>query len=84
VNLIVVGLGNVPVLAEEAAHIAASGAHAEDAGAGQEMIKGLLLNGVDLDSGGSAIAEIEELSILVDTDEAEAGLPVANVAVART
>src|SRR5256885_5881775 len=30
-HLVVVGLGNVPVLAKEAAHVAAGGAHAEDA-----------------------------------------------------
>lgn len=71
VNLIVMGFGNVPVLAEEAAHIAARSAHAEDAGAGQEMIEGLFLDGVNLESGGSAVAEVEEFSVLIDTDEAE-------------
>jgi hypothetical protein len=48
------------------------------------MIQGLLLDRVNLESGGSTVAEIEELSILVDADEAEASLAVANVAVART
>jgi hypothetical protein len=65
------GFGNVPVLAEEAAHIAARSAHAEDAGAGQEMIEGLFLDGVNLESGGSAVAEVEEFSVLIDADEAE-------------
>ena len=83
-NLIVVGFGDVPVLAEEAAHVAASSAHAEDAGTGKEMIEWLFLDRVNLESGGSAIAEVEEFSILIDTDEAETGLAVTDVAVART
>ena len=83
-HLIAAGFGDIPILAKEAAHIAAGGAHAEDTGAGQEMIQGLLLDRVNLESGGSTVAEIEELSILVDADEAEARLAVANVAVART
>ena len=82
-NLIVVGFGDVPVLAEEAAHVAASSAHAEDAGAGKEMIEWLFLDRVNLESGGSAIAEVEEFSILIDADEAETGLAVTDVAVAR-
>jgi hypothetical protein len=35
------------------------------------MIEGLFLDGVNLESGGSAVAEVEEFSVLIDTDEAE-------------
>ncbi len=84
VDLIVMGLRDVPVLAEEAAHVAAGGAQAEDSGARKEMIQGLFLNGVNLERGGCTVAKIEELSILIDADEAETGLAVANVAVSGT
>jgi hypothetical protein len=38
-------------LAKEATHIAARRAHAEDPRAGQKMIQGLLLDGIDLQCG---------------------------------
>ena len=79
-----VRFGDVPVLAKETAHIAASSSHAEDARAGKEMIERLFLDGINLESGGSAVAEIVEFSLLIDPNEAEAGLTRADVAVART
>ena len=48
------------------------------------MIEGLFLDGVNLESGWSAIAKVEELAVLIDADETETGLAVANVAVSRT
>src|SRR6266849_5976050 len=83
-NLIVAGLGNVPVLAKEAAHVAAGGAHAEDARARQEMIQRLLLNGLDLECGRRAVTQAVKLAAFIDADEAEAGLAGIDVAVART
>src|SRR5208337_3322166 len=56
VDLVLMGFGDVPILAEEAAHVAAGGAYAEDFRAGEEMAEGLFLDGIDLESGGSAVA----------------------------
>jgi hypothetical protein len=35
------------------------------------MIEGLFLGGVDLESGRSTVAEVEEFFVLIDADEAE-------------
>jgi len=83
VDLILVGFGDVPILAEETAHIAAGGAHAEDAGAGEKMIEGLFFDGVDLQGGGSGVAEAVEFAVFVGADIAETGLALADVTVAR-
>ena len=83
IDLILMGFGDVPVLAEEAAHVAAGGAHAEDARAGEEMIEGLFFDGVDLEGGGGGVTQAIEFAILIDADETEAGLALADVAVAR-
>src|SRR5216684_4023107 len=83
-HLIVAGLGNVPVLAEEAAHIAPGGAHAEDVCAGQEVIQGFLLDGIDLQRGGRAVAQAVELSAFIDANETESRLSRVDVAMART
>jgi hypothetical protein len=77
------GFGDVPVLAEEAAHVASGGAHAKDARAGKEMAEGLLLDGIHLESSGGTIAEAEEFAALIDADETKAGLAGADVAMAR-
>jgi hypothetical protein len=84
VDLILVGFGDVPVLAEEAAHVAAGGAHAEDARAGEEMVERLFFDGVDLECGGRGVAEAVEFAVLIGAYVAETGLAVADVAVART
>ena len=73
-NLIVMRFGNIPVLAEKAAHIAARGAHTEHASAGKKMIERLLLDGINLQSCGRAVTEAEKLAILIYTDEAKTGL----------
>ena len=83
VNLIVMGFGDVPILAEETTHVAAGGAHAEDARAGKKMIEGLFLDGIDLEGGGRSVAEAVEFAVLVGADVTEAGLAVADVAMAR-
>ena len=51
--------------------------------AGQEVVERLLLDGIDGEAGGAAVAERDELAAFVLADEAEAGLPVAEPAVAR-
>src|SRR5207245_4150805 len=74
---------NVPVLAEKAAHIAARGAHAEDARAGQKVIERLFLDGINLQRGGRAMSQVIEFSALIDADEAESRLSRMNVAMPR-
>src|SRR6266852_393181 len=75
---------NVPVLAEEAAHVAARCAHAEDARARQKMIQRLLFDGINLQRGRRAVSEAIEFSVLIDADEAESRLTRPNVAMAGT
>lgn len=84
IDLILMGFGDVPILAEEAAHVAPGGAYAEDARAGKEMTEGLFLDGIDLESGGGGVAEAEEFAALIDADETEARLAGTDVAMART
>src|SRR5712691_6317972 len=82
-DLVGARLGNVPVLAEEAAHVASGGAHGKNLCARQEMIQRLLLDGVNLNGGGRSVSQAVEFSALIDTDEAEACLAFSNVAVPR-
>jgi len=84
IDLILMGFGDVPILAEEAAHVASGGANAEDLRAGEKMAEGLFFDGIDLESGGRSVAEAVEFAILIDADETEARLAGADVAVART
>jgi hypothetical protein len=84
INLILMGLGNIPILAEETAHVAASSAHAEDAGARQEMVQGLLFYGVNLKRGWCSVAEGVEFTVVIGANVAEAGLAVADMAVTGT
>jgi hypothetical protein len=84
VDLILMGFGDVPILAEEAAHVAAGGADAEYARAGKKMAEGLFFDGINLKSGGGGVAQAEEFATLIDANEAETGLAGADVAVART
>src|SRR5580700_18220 len=82
-DLILMRFGNVPILAEEAAHVAAGGTHAEDARTGKEMVKRFFFDRVDLEGGGGGVAEAGEFAVLVGADIAEARLAVADMAVAR-
>ena len=83
VDLVGARLGNIPVLAEEAAHVAAGGAHGKNLCARQEMVQRLLLDGINLNGGGRGVSQAVEFSALIDADEAEAGLTLSNVAVPR-
>src|SRR5260370_22313293 len=82
-DLVGARLGNVPVLAEETAHVASGGAHGKNLCGRQEMVQRLLLDGINLNGGGRGVAEAVEFSALIDTDEAEARLAFSNVAVPR-
>ena len=83
-NLIAAGLGDVPILAEETAHVAASGAQGKNLCARQEMIERLLFDRINLQRGERAVTQAIELAAAVHADKAEAGLAFADVAVART
>ena len=78
-DLIVTRFGNVPVLAEKAAHVAARGAHAEDARTGQEMIKRLLFDGVNTEAARPAVAGEHDLVVLAGPHEADASLALAEL-----
>ena len=73
---------NVPVLAEEAAHVAARCAHAENARVRQKMIQRLLFDGINLQRGGRTVSQTIEFSALIDANETESCLPWMYVAVA--
>ena len=83
VDLVGLGLRDVPVLAEEAAHVAAGGAHGENLRAGKKVVERLLLDGIHGKRGGAAVAELQEPSAFVLADEAEAVLAFSDVAVPR-
>src|SRR6266850_1867912 len=83
-NLIGPRFGNVPVLAEKAAHVAARRAHAEDARARQKMAQRFFLDGINLQRGRRAVSQTVEFSTLIDPNEAESRLAGMNMAVART
>ena len=82
-NLVAARFRDVPILAEKAAHIASGGAHRKDSGAGKKMIERLFFDRVDLNRGGRCVAETVKLAALIDADEAEAGLTVSDMAMAR-
>src|SRR5260370_13151168 len=75
---------NVPVLTEEAAHVAARRAHAEDARARQKTIQGLLFDGIHLQRSRRAASQAIDLPILIDSNEAESRLTGMDVAMAWT
>src|SRR5712671_761400 len=76
------GFRNIPVLAEEAAHVAARGAHAEDAGSRQKVIQRFFFDGVDLQGGGGAVSQAVKFAAFIDADKTEASLARIDVAVA--
>lgn len=47
------------------------------------MIERLFFDGIDLDGSGRGVTEAVEFAAAIDADEAEAGLPFSDVAVAR-
>src|SRR5579863_490452 len=81
-DLIAARFGNVPILAEKTAHVAAGGAHGENFRSRKKMIQRLFLDGIDLNSSGRGVAEAIKFAAAIDANEAEAGLAFADVAVA--
>src|SRR5262249_49686591 len=75
-------LRDVPVLAEPAAEVAAGGAKREHAGPGVEVVERLLLDGIEAEAGGAAVARQHHLAAAVLAHEAEAALPRRERAVA--
>jgi len=76
-------LGDVPVLAELAAEVAAGGAEGQHAGAGVEVVERLLLDRVDAEAGAPAVGRQHHLAAEVLADEAEAAVAGLEVALAR-
>src|SRR6267142_414172 len=81
-DLIMAGFGNVPVLAEEAAHVATGGAHAEDAGSRQKVVQRFFFDGVDLQGSGGAVSQAIEFAAFIDADKTETSLAGIDVAMA--
>ena len=77
------GLGDVPVLAEAAAQVAAGGAEGEDAGAGVEVGQRLLLDGIDAEAAGASPGGEHQLVTYPLAHEAEGPLPIVEAAGAR-
>src|SRR5438445_1049738 len=84
VDLIAAGFGDVPILAEETAHVAAGCAQRKDLCAGEKMIQRLFFNGINLQGRGGRIAQAIKLASLVDPNKTEAALPLADMTVPRT
>src|SRR5579859_3932430 len=83
-NLIVARFGDVPVLAKEAAHVAAGCSHAENARTGKKMVQRLFFDRIDLQRGRGTVTETEKFSAAIDANKTEAGLAFMNAAMART
>ena len=82
--MVVTGFGDVPVLAEEAAHVAARGAERKNRAARKKMIEGLLFDGIDLQRGRRAVAEAVEASAFVHADKTETALARSDMAMTGT
>src|SRR4051812_49259568 len=76
-------LGDVPVLAEAAAEVAAGGSEREHVRAREEVVERLLLDRIGGEAGGAAVAERPELAAFVLADVAKPRLALADAAVAR-
>src|SRR5207248_8527706 len=76
-------LGDVPVLAEAAAQVAARGAEREHAGSGQEVVERLLLDRVHAEAAGAAVSGEDDRVVLARADETESALPLVESAVPR-
>ena len=76
--------GDVPVLAEKTAHVAARRAHRKNARAGKKMVERLFFDGIHLHGRRMRVSEVIKFAAFVCADETEAGLAVVDMAVART
>src|ERR1700732_2544254 len=82
-NLVGTRFRDVPILAEEATHVAAGCSHREDLCAGQKMVQRLLFDRVNLNGGRRGVTEAVELSSVVHANEAETCLTISDMAVPR-
>ena len=84
VDLVGLGLGDVPVLAKGTTHIAAGGTHGKDLRAREKMVERLLLDRIHRHGGWPPVAELQQASAFILADEAEAALAFSDVAMPRT
>ena len=77
-------LRDVKILAELAAHVAASRTHRQYPRPRKEMVERLLLDGIHGQSSGPTIAELNQSSAFVLADEAKSRLALSYVTVPRT
>src|SRR5215471_6363594 len=82
-NLIVARFRNVPILAEETAHVAARRPHAEHTGSRQKMIQRFFLDWIDLQRGRRTVTQTIKLSAAIHANKAKSRLSFMNVAMAR-
>jgi hypothetical protein len=82
-HLILPRLRNIPILAKEAPHVAASRPHAEHTSPRQKMIQRFFFNRINLQSSGRPIAEAIKFSALIDADKTKSRLSRMDVAMTR-
>ena len=75
--------GDVPVLAELAGQVAAGGAERKHRRAWQKMVERLLLDRIDAKAGGAPVGRKQNLIVLPRAHEAQAALPLMQLAIAR-
>src|SRR5262249_17748628 len=76
-------LADVPILAKLASQIASGRPERQHRRPGQEVVQRLLLDGVDAEATGAAVGGQHDLIVLAGADEAEAALPLVQLAVTR-
>ena len=75
-----IGLGDFPVLTEQAAEIAAGGGEGKGAAAGEDVIEGFFLDGVHMGGGDLAVGQGAEGAADVLSNAAQANLAVTEAA----
>jgi len=73
-DLVGLGLGDLPVLAVQAAEVAAGGGEREGFAAGGEVVERLLLDRVDVYGAGVAVGQAVKLAVHVDPGAADAAV----------
>ncbi len=81
--LIILGFGDVPILAEFAAQITARGADGKNLRAGKEVRERFLLDGIDVNGVRVGIRQRVEYALFILTDKTKTGLTLADLAIAR-
>jgi len=78
------GLGNLPVLAELAAEVAAGGGQRKGKGARQNMVEGFLLDGVDMHGTGISVDQGIVATVIVLPHAAGTTLAFFHLTMVRT